>query len=95
MRRFLLFGFIVFSYIFAFSGEPRYNQPYMRDEWYLYGCGLFNSVDDVSKFLERFESFLYDENFEDVDGVIINPSAVIWEASKEFGVSVELLLFTM
>jgi len=95
MRSLLLAALIIFPYFMGFSEEPRYNQPYMRDEWYLYGCGIFNSVDDVSKFLNKFESFLRFEEFEDVDGVIINPSAVIWEASREFGVSVELLLFTM
>ncbi len=95
MRRLFIIALIIFPYFMGFSEEPRYNQPYMRDEWYLYGCGIFNSVDDVSKFLKKYESFLKNERFEDVDGVIINPSAVIWEASREFGVSVELLLFTM
>ncbi len=95
MRRFLVFVLTILPYLFAFSVVPRYNQPYMRDECYLYGCGIFNSVDDVSKFLKKYESFLKNERFEDVDGVIINPSAVIWNASREFGVSVELLLFTM
>lgn len=43
MRRFLVFVLTILPYLFAFSVVPRYNQPYMRSEWYLYGCGMFST----------------------------------------------------
>lgn len=93
---FLIIFTIVSIYPFpSVAQEPRYNTPYMPDEWYLTGCGSFNSSDDVFKFLKRYSSFLADKKFQDVDGAFINPSQIIWEEAEANGVSVELLIFTL
>jgi|GEM_PF-3947457 len=86
---------VIFGHTYSFAQEPRYNTPYMSDAWYLTGCGTFNSSDDVFKFLKRYSSFLADKEFQDVDGVVITPAQVIWDAAQTNGVSIELLIFTL
>ena len=90
---FVIVGIAIYS--LSFAQGPRYNTPYMSNEWYLTGCNTFSSAEDVYAFLDRYGSFLANEAFKDVDGVIINPAQLIWDAAQTNGVSVELLIFTL